>query len=159
LLSAKKLAAGKTGQIEAKINTSSLTGPVEKRITINSNDPRSAEVTLTIKAVIEPEIGISDSQIVFDNVPMGKEVTKEIILTTPAGKAIKVLSASSKNPDITTKLDPVSGGNGKKWRLIAAHKANAKPGHFFGQIVVKTDSRLTPEFSIYVRGAVSAAKK
>lgn len=159
MLSAKKLAAGKRGQIEAKINTSSLTGPVEKRIMIKSNDPRSAEVALTIKAVIEPEIGVSDFQIVFDSVPMAKEVVKEIVLTVREGKSIKILSAASRNPDVMAKLDPARGGNGKKWKLIAVHKANAKLGYFFGQIVVKTDSRLTPELSIYVRGEVTAAKR
>jgi hypothetical protein len=51
------------------------------------------------------------------------------------------------------------GTSGKKWKLIAVHKAHAIPGYFVGQIVVKTDSRLSPEFSVYVRGVTAAAKK
>jgi hypothetical protein len=159
LLSAKTIPAGGSGQIEAKINTSSLAGPVEKMITITSNDPHNANVNLIIKAVIEPEIGISESQIVFDNTPAEKAVTKEIILTVPEGKSIEVLSAASKNPDIKAKVSPVPGTNGKKWKLIATHRANAIPGYFFGQIVVKTDSQLSPELSVYVRGTTVAVPK
>jgi hypothetical protein len=159
LLSAKKIPAGKSARIEAKINTNNLTGPVKKRITISSNDPGKATVTLVINAVVEPEIGMSDSQISFGDVPAAQEVVKEVILTVARGKSIRILSALSKIPAITAKLDSVPGSNGKKWRLIAMHKANTKPGAFSGPIVVKTDSRLTPEFSVYVRGVIVAAKK
>ncbi len=159
MLSAKKIAAGKSGQIEARIKTENLTGAVEKRITISTNDPHSSSITLTIKAVIEPEIGTSNSEIFFDNIPTEKEATKDIVLTVTPARSIRILSAVSKNPDIRVKLDPAQGSSGKKWKLTAVHRANTKPGYFFGQIVVKTDSKLNPEFSIYTRGTVAAGKK
>jgi hypothetical protein len=159
LLSAKKIPAGKRGQIEAKINTDHLSGPLFKKVTISSNDPDHPSMTLLIKGVVEPEIGVADSEVFFDTVPAGEEVLKQTILTVVPGKSIKLLSALSKNPAISAQLEAVPGSNGKKWRLIAAHKANAKPGAFTGQIVVKTDSRLTPELFIYVRGVTVAAKK
>ena len=129
---------------------------MEKRITITTNDPHHANAALTMKAVVEPEIGGSDSQVVFDHVPVGREVAKEIVLTVRAAKSIRILSAVSKNPDIMAKLEPVPGD--KRWKLIAVRKANAKPGYFFGQIIVKTNSRLTPEFPIYVRGMTASPK-
>lgn len=159
MLSAKKIPAGKRGQIEALVQTDGLTGPVEKSIMIATNDPRNANVTLTIKAVVEPEIGMSDSQIVFDEVPAGREVAKEVILKVRDGRSTRVLSAYSREPSILAKLEAVPGSGGRQWKLIAVRKANAKPGYFFGQIVVKTDSRLTPEFPIYVRGTTTPAKK
>jgi hypothetical protein len=159
LLSAKKIPAGKSGQIEVKIKTDHMNGPVKKSITISSNDPGHPSMTLLIKGIVEPEIGGADSEILFGTVPAGKAAVKATVLTVAPERSIKILSALSKNPAVTAKLDPVPGSKGKKWRLIAVHLANAKPGAFVGQIVVKTDSRLSPEFSVYVRGMTVAAKK
>jgi hypothetical protein len=154
LLSAKNIPAGKSGQIEARINTGSFSGPIEKQITITTNDPRNASVTLSIKAVVEPEIAASESSIFFENVPAGKEARKWIILTIQDAKPIKILSASSTDPNVAAILEPVQGSNGKKWKLILVRKADVKPGYHFGRIDVKTTSKLTPEISIYERGTV-----
>ena len=152
MLSAKKIPAGQKGQIEARIKTDNLSGPVEKVVTISTNDPKHAAVRLTIKAAVEPEVGVSESVVFFDNVPAEKEARKEILLTVPETKPIKILSAASRDPKVTVKLEPVLGSNGKKVRLIVIRKANVKPGYHFGQIIVKTDSRLSREFSIYESG-------
>jgi hypothetical protein len=159
LLSAKKIAAGKSGQIEARIKTEGFSGPIEKRITFTTNDPRNASVTLSIKASVEPEIGVSESSIFFENIPAGKEVSKEIILAIPAAKPIKILSAVSKDPNVAVRFDPVPGSDGNTMKLTATRIANVKPGYHFGQIVVKTTSRLTPEIIIYERGVVAPAEK
>ena len=156
MLSAKKIAAGRSGQIEAKIDTSNFDGPIEKQITITTNDPRNTSVTLSIKAVVEPEIEKSESSVIFENVPAGKEVRKWVILTIPDSKPIKILSASSTDENVSAVLEPISGSNGKKWKLILIRKAKVKPGYHFGRIDVKTTSQLTPELTIYERGTVPA---
>jgi hypothetical protein len=145
LLSAKKIQAGKNGRIEAWIKAEDP-GQIEKQITMVTNDPHHVAVTLFIKAVVEPEIGISAPSIVFDNT--GKEARKEILLTIPAAKPIKIISAVSTDPNIAVSLEPVLGSNGKQMKLIAIRKPDTKPGDHYGQIVIKTTSRLTPEFSI-----------
>ena len=159
MLSAKKIAAGKGGQIEARIKTENLFGAIEKRIVITTNDPRHSTVTLSIKANVEPEVGASEYSIFFGNVPVGKEAAKEIILTLPAEKPVRILSVVSKDPNVAVRLDPVQGSKGKKIRLTVTQKAGAKPSQHFGEITVKTDSRRTPEITIYERGFVSAAGK
>jgi hypothetical protein len=153
-LSAKKIQPGKNGQIEARINTATFSGAIEKQITLTTNDPHNAGVLLTIKAVVEPEIAVSESSVFFENVPAGKEARKWIILTIPDAKPIKILSASSTDENVSAVLEPVSGSNGKKWKLILIRKPKAKPGYHFGRIDVKTTSKLTPELSIYERGTV-----
>ena len=125
---------------------------MEKAVTLTTNDPKHATVRLTIKATIEPEIAVSESVVFFDNVPAGKEARKEILLTVPESKQVKILSAESKDSKVAVKLEPVPGANGKKVKLIVIRKANVKPGYHFGQIVIKTDSRLSREFSIYESG-------
>jgi hypothetical protein len=159
LLSAKKTLPGRIGQIEVGIRTADISGILEKLVYVTTNDPGNPEVRLTIKATVEPEIVLSEYGIFFENAPVGREVRKEVILTILAGKPIKILSAESNDPKVSVKLEPVPGSNGQKWKLIAIQKADAKPGYHFGEIIVRTNSRLTSKISIYERGTVAAPGK
>ena len=57
MLSAKKIAAGKSGQIEAKIKTDGFSGPINKKITVVTNDPRNLNVELSITLLIMIVVG------------------------------------------------------------------------------------------------------
>jgi hypothetical protein len=155
LLSAKKILPGKAGRIEAKIDTAGLFGgSVQKLISVRTNDPHNPTVTLTVKAVVEPEVEVSPSELFFDNVPVGEEARREVVLTIAPAKQVKILSVESTDPSIGVGLEPAADGSGKKFRLIVIRKSDAKVGYHFGQIKVKTTSRLMPELSIYERGTV-----
>ena len=149
MLSAKKIRAGRNGKIEATIKAEDL-GPIEKQITVVTNDPRHATVTLAIRGVVEPEIGMSERSVIFESASVREDDRREIILTIPAAKPIRIISAISTNPNIAVSLEPVSGSNGKQMKLIAVRNPNVKPGYHYGQIVVKTTSHLNPEFSISI---------
>ncbi len=157
MLSAKKIPAGKGGQIEVRLKTESFYGEVEKHVNILTNDPRQSTITLSIKATVDREIALSDQTVYFGNAPKGKEVRRQIILSIPAGKAIKILSATCTDPNVIVKLDPLPGSEGRKLTLTAIQKADAKPGYHFGEIILKTNSTLTPSITIYERGMVTAA--
>ena len=159
MLSAKRIPAGQSGQIEISIKTKGLVGPMEKHAHVRTNDPRHSEIILTIKAIVEREIHISESSIHFGDAPKGKEVRKEIIFTIPARKSIEMLGAESRDPAVAVNFEPVPGSNGKKWKLTAIQKADAKPGFHYGKIVVKTNSSLAQLLTIYVRGTVAATGK
>jgi len=159
LLSAKQIPAGKSGQIQVRIKTSGLLDSLEKHVHVRTNDPRNSEITLTIKVVVEPEVEISESSIHFGDAPKGKEVRKEIFLTVRPQRSIEILGAESKDSTVEVKLEPVPGNIGKKWKLTAIQKADAKPGFHYGKILVKTNGRLTQLYTIYVRGTVAAPGK
>jgi hypothetical protein len=154
LLSAKQVKPGADGEIGVTVNTNGITGPIRKAVTVTSNDPRHPKVNLVIAAVVEPEIALSESAIFFGNVPLYQEVTKEIILTIPADKAIKIVSTQSGDDNIGVNFSPVPQTNGKKIKVEVTHKANAKRGYFFGTVVIKTTSRRTPEITLGLRGTV-----
>ena len=157
MLSAKKIPAGKGGQIEVRIKTEGFYGDVEKRVSVLTNDPHHSIVILSVKAAVAREIDLSEPTVYFGNTPKGKEASRQITLTLPAGKSIKILSVACTDPSVIVKLDALPGSNGRKLVLTAIQKADAKPGYHFGQIILKTNSALTPNITIYERGMVNPA--
>jgi hypothetical protein len=149
-VSAKQIQAGRSGRIEVTVDTEGLTGAVEKSVNIITNDPRRPSVSLSIRADVRPEISVSSPSIYFENVPKGREVTKEVIITIAAERSIKILSAESTDESVTAKLEPVPDSEGKKVKLIATQKGDGKIGYRLERVVVKTTSYLTPELAIYL---------
>jgi hypothetical protein len=159
LLSAKRTLPGKSGQIEVQVKTADIRGIVEKHVYVTTNDPRSPEIELAVKATVAPEIVLSEYSIFFGTAPRGKEVRRDILITLPAEKPIKILGAETADAKVSVKLKPVDGSNGLKWTLTAIQKADANPGYHFGEIAVRTSSRLTPKITIYERGTIAAPGK
>jgi hypothetical protein len=159
LLSAKKIAAGKGARIEVKIKTANLSGTVEKLIHVTTNDPRSPDVRLTVRAIVEPEISLSEYGIIFGTIPQGQEARREILLTVHTPKKIRILGAETTDPRVSVRIEPVPGSQPPQWKLTAIRKAGGKVGDHYGEIAVKTDSAYVPRISIYERGTVSAPRK
>jgi hypothetical protein len=159
LLAAKEtsdIPSGQSSRIKMIVNTEGFSGgPIEKFIYVHTNDPRNPEITLSIKAVVEPEFVLSDSFICFKSAPRGTQIVKEIVIEIP-GKPLKILSVRSDDPNVTARLDPAPGSDASKFKLIAVQKATAKPGYHYGNIIIKTNSRYLPEIRIPENGEVGS---
>jgi len=138
----KQIQAGQSGQIEVSVDTSGLTGAIDKSVTIITNDPRRPSASLSVRAEVQPEISVSSPSIYFEKVPEGKEVTREVIIAVAAERSIRILSAESTDPSVIVKLEPVPDSEGKKVKLIAAQKGDGKIGYRSGTIIVKTPAIL-----------------
>lgn len=54
----KKVAPGKIGKVQVKLDTTNLTGPVSKPIAVFTNDPGNPKIQLVVKADVKPYLGI-----------------------------------------------------------------------------------------------------
>ena len=158
MLSAKQIAPGQSGQIEVTINTEGLTA-VSKAVTVTSNDPKQPQIILVLTANLQLEFVFSERSINFGNVPKDKEVIKEISASVAVDSPIGLLSAESTDPDVTVRLAPVAGSNGKQYKLIATLKAGAKDGYHNGTITIKTSSHYLPEVKIPTQCTITPVAK
>jgi len=156
LLSEKRIPPGQSGQIKVNFNTRGLVGRMIKEIGVVSNDPKQPRVRLQLRTFIQPEIDISERSVYFGVVPKGKQVRKEITLSVPPDKAIRILSAFSTNENVKVELETIPDTGGNEMRLILTVVATAKEGYYFGNVVIKTTSALNPQVMIPVRGFIKA---
>jgi len=155
LLSAKQINPGGTGEIAVAVNTDGISGAMRKAVVVTTNDPGRPEVTLMVTALVEPEVSFSLPALFFGEVPVDKEVTREIVLTVRSDVSVRIVGVESSNQDIRAGLSPEPLSNGKRVRLSVTHRAGAKPGYFFGAVIIKTTSSRTPELTLGVRGTVN----
>lgn len=154
LLSNKSLKAGQEGQIEVVVDTSGRAGSLSKTVTVTSNDPLHQQVVLTITAQVEPEFALSQPSVFFGTTPKGQQVTREIIITVQSPKPVNLLSVESNDPQVAVNLEPIPNSDGKKYKLKAIQKADAKEGYHYGTFTIKTTSDSKPILQIPERGNV-----
>jgi hypothetical protein len=157
LLSAKQIPPGQSGQIEVSVKTEAA-GAINKTVAVFTNDPRQQQIVLGISAVVQPEVDLSDRLVFFGSVPKGSEAVKELLVTIPPDKNIKVLGAESTDDNFSVRLEPVPDSNGKKFKLVVKLKSTAPEGYHPGMVVLKTSSSRSPEVKITVRAIVAAAQ-
>ena len=156
LLSDNRIPPGQSGQIKVNLNTRGLVGRLVKEVGVVTNDPERPRVRLKLQTRIQPEIHLSERSVYFGVVPMGREVRREIVLSIPPEKSIKILEAFSTNENVKVELVEVPGTDEKEMKLILIQVASAKEGYHFGNIVIKTTSSLNPQLTITVRGFIKA---
>lgn len=159
-----KVAPGQSGQIKVEIKTENFasqsrkldeTISVSKTVTVRTNDAGHPQVVLTVNFDVAPEIVASEPAMDFGKNPRGKEVARELTLEIAPDRPVKLLSAVSTDASVSARLEPLEGAGEKKYRLIATLKPTAAEGVHFGNIVIKTTSRLKPQLIINIRGIVT----
>lgn len=158
MLSAKRIEPGQSGRIEASVKTEGVQGKLAKTVTVTSNDPRQPQIILNITALVEPEFQLSDRSLYFGVVSKGTEVVKELTVTVPEGRKVKVVGVESTDQYVSVQLQPAPGTGDRTYKILARQTPDAKEGYHFGNLLIKTTSSLTPELKVPMRGMISAGQ-
>jgi hypothetical protein len=159
--SPNKLDPGQSGQLEIKIATLALTAAtmqkteLSKTVTVTTNDPNHRSLILSVTGMVAPEVSLSQPNIWFGSNPAGQEVTKDLIAEIAPERAVKILGATSTDPNVTVRLETLSDSNGKKVKVVVVQKPTTAAGMHSGEVVLQTNSQLKPEVRFTVRGLVA----
>jgi hypothetical protein len=156
-----KLSPGQSGQLEINIATLAITvataqkTELNKTVTVTTNDPNHPSIVLSVTGMVAPEVSLSQPNIWFGSNPAGKEVTQDLIAEIAPDRAIKILGATSTDPNVAVRLEPLPDSSGKKVKVILVQKPTTAAGMHSGEVVLQTDSKLKPEVRFTVRGLVA----
>ncbi|MBN1397018.1 MAG: DUF1573 domain-containing protein [Bacteroidetes bacterium] len=101
------LLPGQSDVIEIEFRSAGYRGRVEKHININTNDPTSQYIAVSIiaevKEILQP---VQGSYVLWmDRIPVGKNATRNIELKNVSGYPVKVKGDSTSSPTVTAKID------------------------------------------------------
>lgn len=95
LLSAQILRAGEHGGIRVVFDSDNFAGEVVKEVEVRSNDPVRKNVTLRLKALVEPEIDFEPRSVTFDDVRSGAALKQAVMITNRRAEPVRVLRLES----------------------------------------------------------------
>ena len=146
------VAPGEKGEIVATFKTGDRTGQQVKTVTVETDDPKEPQTTLTLKANIAQLLDLQPAFVFWQ----ANEDPKPKTIVAKAGKGvtIKSLEVTSSTADFTTKVEP--GSTAGEFRILVQPKetknqstANLiiKPDKGAGDKVFNASARVMPSSS------------
>ncbi|HUV37814.1 MAG TPA: hypothetical protein VMX58_12830 [Patescibacteria group bacterium] len=158
----KVIPPGKEGKITVKIYGHKIfPGHIKKSYTVTTNDPENESVVLTLSGDVVKVFDVSTDIAVtgFSD----EELKKEVILTNRLDKPVHLSeyrwSESTQNAmgltdKLNVKLEPIE--RGQQYRLTVWNKEPLKPGHYLGDLFIKSDFEGLPEKKVMVRFTITS---
>jgi len=158
----KLIAPGKTGTIHVVVDTATFSGPIAKSVTVYTNDPETPQVQLTVRAKIEPYIGVRPGYARY-LVVHGEPQQGKIVQTLWAsdGQPFDVTGVDSPLPALKVTFREAADKErntdfkGKQWRVEMAFSNDEAPvGAIAGYVTVHTTHPKQKVVDIPVSGFV-----
>ncbi len=164
-----EVGAGKSGKILIKIDTKGLpTEPLSKNVTVATDAPGGERTVLAVNFNLSTPLEFVPNALVYIYQKTG-ESKEQQVLARPHIAGMKILSATSNNPNILVTLSPVKAEaaqanapalrslllprEGDAWILIRVSD-RAPAGTLKADVVVRTSDSKNPEGTISVRAKV-----
>ena len=90
LASAKTLAPGESGEIQASFDSARFRGEVSKTVYLYTNDPVRPMVQLQLKGVVREEIALEPQLVNFGTVVPKKTVTTKVTLVNQGDREVRL---------------------------------------------------------------------
>jgi len=141
---------GKTGKVEAILNTSSLRGKVQKRIAVETNDPKKPKLDLTIAANIRPGIDVPSVGSPVLALRFNETAVKDYQVNIYEHEPVEIKNIECSVPHAQARLEPASIGDGKNFQVKVTVGKEAPAGRSEFTVILHTTSKRDPTVSIRV---------
>lgn len=152
-ISTKSVPPGGETRITAQLNLAGRMGQQHKTITVESNDPKQPQLTLTLQGNIGDAVSVQPNQVTFGQIGAEGVNTREVTISSGNGQPLKVLTADSSSPNFTAELQ--TREEGKTYAVIVATKGPLVPGSLNAAIHVTTDNPSKQQFDIPVAAIIT----
>ena len=146
----KVIPPGSEGKVHAKVDISHASGSLAKSITVESNDPDTPTVNLTIKATVKQYVTTSVDMVRFQ-VDKGQSIAQEVTLNTAYEKPITLSNPKVDSEDFKVEMTPVDKGpqsEQKAYQLKVTISPQATAGEH--RATVKIDAAGSPQETVEI---------
>lgn len=150
------LAPGAVGELPFTLNLGFYRGNLEKHITVRSNDPKTPEISLTIKVDYTPLYELSPITL-SPHLAFGMDETNQFTtITRTDGKPLQITRLETSQPWIKAELVPGDQTNDTTARLRVSIQRDGAARRFNEYVHVFTAGQSnSPVSSIYLYGEIS----
>lgn len=148
-----KVEPGKTGKISATLSTAGFSGPIQKTISVTTNDPLLPSFQLALKADVRSILNVTPSENQqFGLVYKGQTLEKVFTVTADDGTPFVIKSVESQDPALTYDLAPAKDQKSATFKVVLP--ADHPLGPITGRFTLATTHPKVPSLSLNVFGTV-----
>jgi hypothetical protein len=152
------VAPGDTRKISVKMSTVAYTSDLHKEIKIETNDPNSSLLTLTMNAKVFAAMKVSPMVVTFGRIPQNQTVTREFTVENRGKKPLKVskinVSAAPQTSLAVTPDEPFILKSGESRKFTVKLSTGTAVGFLDSSIVLETDNPFMKQKRIFMSAEV-----
>lgn len=143
---------GETATLPAQVNLQGRSGAQEKHIAIESNDPRTPTLMLTLKGNVRPDLQVEPESLTVSPLRGDQPVTVAVVFTNHSAAPIKVTRVETTATNLTASIAALE--EGKAYRVSVSTVPPLQTGPVEGMVRIFTDSPARPVFEVPYHGVV-----
>lgn len=149
----KQIAPGKSGKITATLNTTNFSGPIQKMISVTTNDLKMSNFQLTLKATVKAILNVAPSEYQqFGLVFKGQPLEKVFTIKSEDGSPFQINQINADDP--TLKYEMKMAADNKSAEFKVQLPADHAVGPISGRFTLTTTHPKAPTLTIAVYGTI-----
>jgi hypothetical protein len=126
----RELKPGASGQLRVSFKSGSFSGPINKSITVRSNDPTAPAVSLGVKANVRTLFAIEPKVVNLGEIEHGKPAFREVTLKPLTAEAFAIQRVMPTHPELKGDVLPADKGGDRTMHLLLSMDSNRNCGLF-----------------------------
>ena len=151
-ISSKVVEPGETAIISAKLNLRGREGKQHKSISVESNDPKTKNLSLLLRGNAVSLVSVSPRTIMVPKMIQGEITTNTIRIVSREEGALEVTVGTTGSPHVEARVVPVEGTNAVD--VVVTTKASLPKGATFGRVTLNTNCKSRPAVNVAFRYSV-----
>ncbi len=155
LLSAKRIAAGDTGELKTTFDSTRFKGGVNKVVTIDTNDPKVPQLVFSMHGNVKAELLLQPERVNWGKVPRDAPLTSKVIITNQGSASVNLQPPRATDPAVSAELNGLQLKPGAQVELEIAAKFPEQKKRIGGYVIIATDYPKVPQLRVSVSARLS----
>lgn len=154
LISAKTLAPGESGEVQATFDSTRFRGAVTKTISLYSNDPEQPVIKLYVKGRVQEMLSVVPAQVNLGQVLAGKTTVAQATLQNHGDAPLSLDKVQTSSPFLVAKLPAGTLAAGKSTVIDIQLTPNSGQTRFSGYVIIPAQGALKSDLRIPVQASI-----
>jgi hypothetical protein len=146
------LKQGEKGELVFKVNIGAAHGPIEKHITVPSNDPQTPSISLSIKADVRQVVQVSPSQVQVGAIRPGMITNVTVTVARTDGQKLVIINTQPSSKQVRTSVEPVEGSTNQSAKLTITIEGEGRPRILNDNVKVFIEGVTPPVATVMIVG-------
>ena len=150
LLSARRIAPGDMGELQATFDSTRFQGAVTKVISLDSNDPQQPQVSFSLYGNVAAEVVLLPERVNWGVVESQQPLESRLTISNLSKNTIRLESPKSTNPAVSAELSALQIPPGGQVELLIKAKLPDDQARLGGYVILATDHASYPQLRVPV---------
>lgn len=139
LLSAKNLAPGSQGEVQANFDSTRFRGKVQKTIYLYSNDPNQPVMQLHIKGTVLEIVKVTPTQVNFGHVTLEERLSTQVVLRNQSDGPLTFGKPTTTAEELRAEMPETSLAKGEEVSIALTLTLKPGTGRFSGYVLIPVE--------------------